>query len=342
MEIVTRFLIAILIILSFSLFVAVASNNPGEDYTKKKEVLSYIDLVSKKNNLDHADLMQLFKGVHTQHRVLKLMQSPAEAKPWEDYRKIFITERRIKKGVEFWKNNSEIFEEVENAYGVPKEILLAIIGVETSYGGNIGSFPVFDTLVTLGFGYEKRSKFFLSELTQLLLLAKNENLRIHQLKGSYAGAMGLGQFMPSSYRHYAIDFNKDGRRDLWKSYPDIIASVANYFKQHGWEEERPIALQIEVDDEDLSFQPFLKKGMKPTIDLSHFKSISSVSNILATNEEKVSFYEFKIGAEKQYWIGFNNFYVITRYNHSPLYAMAVLQLSREIGDAIKDSQPHVE
>ena len=196
MEIVTRFLIAILIILSFSLFVAVASNNPGEDYTKKKEVLSYIDLVSKKNNLDHADLMQLFKGVHTQHRVLKLMQSPAEAKPWEDYRKIFITERRIKKGVEFWKNNSEIFEEVENAYGVPKEILLAIIGVETSYGGNIGSFPVFDNLVTLGFGYEKRSKFFLSELTQLLLLAKNENLRIHQLKGSYAGAMGLGQFMP--------------------------------------------------------------------------------------------------------------------------------------------------
>ncbi len=295
---------------------------------QRPEVNDFIEQMVKKHGFTHEDLSALFARVKIKTRIIKAMKRPAESKPWHVYRKIFITDRHINGGVNFWRGNESILSKLSQQYGVPAEILVAIIGVETRYGNNTGSHRVIDALSTLAFDYPKRSKFFLSELEQFLILCREENMDPMTPIGSYAGAMGLPQFMPSSFRHYAADFDGDGRRDIWQNKADVMASVANYFTSHGWKQGGAITFPIRIDGNHPS--KLLTKGLKPdsTVGKMEAQGLNLPKNLNPNTETKLLKLDNEYGPS--YWVTLHNFYVITRYNHSSLYAMAVYQLSQEI------------
>jgi membrane-bound lytic murein transglycosylase B len=214
---------------------------------------------------------------------------------------------------------------------VPAEIIVAIIGVETYYGRQTGDYPVLDTLITLGFDYPPRGEFFTDELEHFLLLSREEGLEIASAEGSYAGAMGMGQFISSSYRQYAVDFDADGKRDLWNSTADAIGSVANYFRVHGWSSGAPVAFPAEVRGSN--YRGLVDMGMEPTIDAGMLAAGGVKPQEEIQGDARVALLEYDAGDGMQYWVGLNNFYVITRYNRSSLYAMAVYQLSQAIEQA---------
>jgi len=254
---------------------------------------------------------------------------------WHEYRKIFLTPARIDGGVAFWKENADILRKAEAAFGVAPQIIVAIIGVETRYGNNTGRHRVLDALSTLAFDYPPRSEFFTGELEQYLILAREEDIEVVTTTGSYAGAMGYGQFIPSSYRNYAVDFDEDGKRDLWNNKMDIIGSVANYFNRHGWKAGSPVAVRAKVEGDQYS--ALLELGYKPNtvLDALRHDGITPIEPMPDDLVAALLSLEQKDGPE--YWLAFNNFYTITRYNHSPLYAMAVYQLSEEIRGAYQQS-----
>jgi membrane-bound lytic murein transglycosylase B len=288
----------------------------------------FVNTMTSKYQFDATEIKQLFKSVDIKQNIIKAMNRPAEGMPWYKYRKIFMTDSRINGGVKFWQENETALTKVAAEYGVPAEIIVAVIGVETRYGENTGSYRVIDALSTLGFAYPKRSAFFLSELENFLILCRDEKMNPLQPVGSYAGAMGVPQFMPSSYRAYAADYEKDGKSDIWNNAADAIASVANYFARHHW--RRGHAITFPVLAEGDAFQRALVKGLKPDrkwLDLQAF-SVSAKAKIEATEAVKLLSYEQEKG--RDLWVGMHNFYVITRYNHSPLYAMAVYQLSEAV------------
>jgi membrane-bound lytic murein transglycosylase B len=305
------------------------------DYLSRAEVKQFIDDFSSKNKYPKESLVDLFKNVSTQTQVLEAIQRPAEKKKnWQEYRKIFITDKRIQQGLTFWSENAPILAAAEREYGVPPEIVVAIIGVETFYGRYKGKYPVLDSLVTLGFDYPPRQKFFRSELEHFILLAQEEELDPIAIKGSYAGAMGKSQFISSSYRRYAVDFDENGTRDLWGSNYDVIGSVANYFKRHGWRADEVITVPAKVQGK--RFKALLEKGLKPVASVSELPQYDVTSAYNTDEKQAVALLEFKNDNSEEYWLGFNNFYVITRYNHSHMYAMAVYQLSQQIKKDIKD------
>jgi len=307
-----------------------ASLGLADTYYARKDVKNFIQSMIDQHGFERTQLKLLFKSVEQQKSVLKAISTPAERKKkWFEYRPIFLQQARADAGVEFWKQNQEILQQVEEIYGVPPEIIVAIIGVETYYGRITGKHPVFDSLVTLGFGYPKRSKFFLSELEHYLLLCREEGFDPSSLLGSYAGAMGVGQFISSSYRRYAVDHNQDGKRDLWNSNEDIIGSVANYFKEHGWKKHHAVAssAQFKGDPSGIDASNTLKPGFK----YSQLNKLGFIADKPIGMDEDVSLFVLDVSKnDEEYWIGQHNFYVITRYNHSHMYAMAVYQLSREI------------
>lgn len=262
--------------------------------------------------------------------ILEAIARPWEAKPWFQYYPIFLTEKRLNKGVEFWLEHEDVLQKAENELGVPAEIIVAIIGVETFYGSYKGKYKVLDALYTLAFYYPPRSKFFTSELEQLFLLSREEGFDLDQLMGSYAGAMGLGQFISSSYRHYAIDFSGDGIRDLLNDPVDAIGSVANYFKKHGWKKGQPVAYQAEISGE--KYKNHLSDKLQYQDKWGDLKDagISIKQDVSIDDGSSAKLFEFKQANSMEYWLALPNFYVITRYNHSPLYAMAVYQLSQQI------------
>ena len=325
----------LVIVSSMTVSYAKESKN-ASNYLERVEVNSFIEEFSKKNKIEKSSLITLFENVQTQTDVLEAIQRPAEKKKnWTQYRKIFITDKRIQQGLEFWSENAQILAAAERAYGVPPEIIVAIIGVETFYGRYKGKHPVLDSLVTLGFDYPPRQKFFRSELEHFLLLTREEDLDPLKIKGSYAGAMGKSQFISSSYRNYAVDFDEDGVRDLWDSNEDVIGSVANYFKRHGWRQDAVVTLPATINSNNL-YKTLLKKGLKPSVALSELKQYGVEFDYQGDHGEKSTLLELKKDDENEYWIGLNNFYVITRYNHSHMYAMAVYQLSQKIKHEIKD------
>ncbi len=331
-----KLIITFLLVFFLSLSIIFSANSHNKqtrtnDFLSRPEVQVFIEDLVSQQGFDKHDLTRIFTKVTRQHKVLEAISRPAETKPWHEYRAIFMTPKRLAGGVQFWNENEAILQRAEEAYGVPGEIIVAIIGVESFYGRRMGIYPVLDTLTTLGFDYPPRAKFFRSELKHLFLLARDESLDISTAKGSYAGAMGQGQFIPSSYRHYAVDFDNDDKRDLWASNADAIGSVANYFKRHGWQSGSQVALPAKK--RGTSYKKLLDKGMKPSIQPTTLAShgISPAYGRLGT--DKVAFFEFDTDQAKEHWIGFNNFYVITRYNRSPLYALAVYQLSQEIKQA---------
>ena len=308
----------------------------NSSYLNRDEVKTFIEQFAKKNNVAKSSITALFENVQTQTDVLEAIQRPAEKKKnWTQYRKIFITDKRIQQGLEFWSENAQILAAAEREYGVPPEIIVAIIGVETFYGRYKGKYPVLDSLVTLGFDYPPRQKFFRSELEQFLLLTQEEDLDPLKIKGSYAGAMGKSQFISSSYRNYAVDFNEDGVRDLWNSNEDVIGSVANYFKQHGWKQGAVVTVPAKINSGD-RYKSLLEKGSKPSVTFSELNQYGVEFDEHVDGAEKIALLEFKKDDADEYWLGLNNFYVITRYNHSHMYAMAVYQLSQKIKQDIKD------
>jgi membrane-bound lytic murein transglycosylase B len=321
------FSLALVSILSTS---CLAQQHPGAEEFAARAAEEY--------GLDQAQVMELLHDARFKQSIVDAMSRPAEAKPWFEYRPIFITDKRIRGGVEFWRDNAELVGQAAEEYGVDPQIIVAIIGVETFYGGNTGGYRVLDALTTLSFYYPNtgndRSDFFSRELMQFLLLGSEESLPLREVSGSYAGAMGLGQFMPSSYREYAVDLDKDGRRDLWSSMPDIIGSVANYLHRHGWEAGQPVAWPASVApgadmalvaDRDYRAQKDLAELAAGGFSAADPRAVEGVPDAtLAT----VARLEEADG--DAYWLTFKNFYVITRYNRSPLYAMAVFELSEAI------------
>lgn len=280
--------------------------------------------------LDESDVRRILAEARVLPEVIEAISRPAEAKPWYAYRPIFLTETRIAKGIEFWRSEQETLARAEEVYGVPAEIIVAIIGVETLYGERTGRIRVLDSLVTLGFRYPRRSEFFRSELRHFLLLTHDEGLNPLAVKGSYAGAMGVPQFISSSYRNYAIDFDDDGRRDLISSKVDAIGSIANYLKRHGWQRGGEIAIAAEVGEED--YKDALSRGLKPTMKLRELLSMGVRVYEDVDPDSLVALIELEQENSAEHWVVLNNFYAITRYNHSELYAMAVTQLAREIRD----------
>ena len=299
-------------------------------YENREAVKSFIAMMSDKHAYDPAMLTDWFRKAVRQDATLKSLDKPAESLPWHRYRKIFMTEKRINKGVEFWRENQALLRRAQQAYGVPPEIITAIIGVETFYGKYKGKYPVFDTLTTIAFDYPKRASFFKKELEQYLLLIREEDLDAHSLLGSYAGAMGKPQFISSSYRNYAVDFDDDSKRDLLTNTADAIGSVANYFSKHGWKPGEAIAVTANYS----SNNQFTEYDMQPALSISAlskhglFPSQPVLASALATP------IQLQQTQSKEYWFGLHNFYVITRYNHSNLYAMAVYQLSQSIKQRI--------
>jgi membrane-bound lytic murein transglycosylase B len=266
------------------------------------------------------------------------MSKPAEKKlRWFEYRKIFLTQSRIDGGVQFWRQHENDLRDAARDFGVDPQVIVAIIGVETRYGSNTGRHRVLDALSTLAFDYPPRAPFFSGELEQYLMLAREEHIDLLTTTGSYAGAMGYGQFIPSSYRQYAVDYDGDGRRDLWNSPRDIIGSVANYFHEHGWIAGQPVAVPATVKPGD-NTRSILDQGYQPHSTLAALRKDGISPQQAQPDDLQAALIQYDQENGPEYWLGFNNFYTITRYNHSPLYAMAVFQLSEEIRAAHAQAQ----
>ena len=225
------------------------SSNSFAQSTPDELKKAFIEEMTTQHQFEKSDVEALLAKASLSEIVLEAIQRPWEAKPWHQYYPIFLTEKRVKKGVEFWNTHADALKRAEQEIGVPAEMIVAIIGVETFYGAYKGKYPVLDALYTLGFHYPPRANFFRSELQEYMLLTREENFNPTELKGSYAGAMGLGQFISSSYRNYAIDFDNDGVRDILNNPVDAIGSVANYFKRHGWKKGEPVAFKAKTQGE---------------------------------------------------------------------------------------------
>ncbi|MFW6340207.1 MAG: lytic murein transglycosylase B [Wenzhouxiangella sp.] len=312
----------------FALLVATAAQSdephPGAE--------AFVAQVTAEHGLDPELVRAVLAEARYQQSIIDAISRPAEARPWYQYRPIFLTETRIAAGAEFWRANAALLEEVAERFGIPIEVVVAIVGVETSYGMNTGSFRVIDALATLGFYFPRRAEFFAAELGQFIALAAEEDLPLYEVRGSYAGAMGIGQFIPSSYRAYAVDFDGSGRRDLWRSLPDALGSVANYLAVHRWQPGAPIVLPVEHVPEGLD-EDF---PIRPRHSLAELAALGvEFEQDGLPPETPATLIELEGAEASEYWIGLNNFYVITRYNRSPLYAMAVTQLAEAIRERME-------
>ena len=316
------------LVCSISLSTYVTDVQAAANYAQRDDVKSFIEEMVSKHGFNRAYLEKKFTHAKRLDNVLKSIAKPAEKElTWRQYRPIFVTNSRSNKGRKFIEQNRAILERAEKEYGVPVEIIAAIIGVESYYGRHTGKYTVFDSLTTLGFDYPPRAKFFKSELKQLLLLSKEENLDIATMTGSYAGAMGMPQFISSSYRRYAVDFDGDGKRDLWNSMEDVIGSVANYFSEHGWQKGLKITHPVTITSHAIAAE---NTNLKPYITVAQLREQGVAIDTGIDGKQMTSLLKFKGRRGDEYWIGLKNFYVITRYNHSKLYAMAVFQLSEKL------------
>jgi len=298
--------------------------------TQQPNVQQFIHEMVQKYGFNEDELVKLLGQATIKQDILTAIARPAEGKPWYQYRPIFLTPERTKQGVEFWQQHSETLARAEEQFGVPPQIIVAILGVETSYGRNTGKYRVLDALSTLAFSYPKRADFFRSELKEFLLLTREEKLDPLTMHGSYAGAIGQPQFISSSYRNYAVDFSGKGQRDLIHNTSDVIGSVANYFAKHGWQNGKPVILPAIARDND--YKKIYTGDLKPRLSINEWGKYGVDAAVKqAPNQELAALVELQSAQDsRQLWLGLNNFYVITRYNHSPLYAMAVYQLSEAI------------
>ncbi|WP_449429581.1 lytic murein transglycosylase B [Rhodanobacter umsongensis] len=319
-----RFLAALSLCWIGALAPAMAATHPGQ--------AELVNEVARETGKDPQALNALLDGAKMRQSILDAISRPAEGKPWKDYRPIFITDQRINAGVAFYLAHRDLVERIGRQYGVAPEYIVAIIGVETSYGRNTGKYKVLDALVTLGLYYPPRATFFRSELKTLLELPDNHLAGpLDTLTGSYAGAQGWGQFMPSSIRDYGVDADGDGHIDLQDSLPDILASVANYFAKHGWVSGGPVAARAQPD---AAAKPITVKDATPQWPLEQFEAWGYAPLQALNPGQPTSLQKLEGVNGPEYWFTFQNFYVITRYNRSPLYAMAVNQLAQAIAAGV--------
>jgi len=291
------------------------------------EVRAFALEMSWKHGFDATELLRLFDQVPIQESILEAMAKPYEAKRWSAYRKLFLTEKRIQGGREFKAANAKALAEAESRYGVAPEIITAIIGIESSYGQKPGKYRVIDALSTLAFAYPKRADFFRGELEQFLLLCREEGMPPLEPVGSYAGAMGMPQFMPSSYRKLAADGDHDGKRDIWKNPADAIASVARYFASNGWRTGEPVASPATIASH---YSGPISRNPKPTRTLRELIQLGVTPKTSPPGQLKAAVLDLGDDQDACCWVAFHNFSVIMRYNHSPLYAMAASELSQEL------------
>jgi membrane-bound lytic murein transglycosylase B len=314
--------LALVLILSAS---CLAQQHPGAE--------EFAARAASEHGLDQAEVLQLLQDARFKQSIVDAMTRPAEAKPWYKYRPIFITDKRIDAGVTFWRDNEALINKAAEQFGVDPQIIVAIIGVETSYGGNTGGYRVLDALTTLAFYYpdtgNDRSAFFSSELMNFIVLGDEEDLPLMEVKGSYAGAMGLGQFMPSSYLEYAVDLDGDGRRDLWSSMEDVIGSVANYLHRHGWQYGEPVTYRARVL-EGANMDLVTRRDFKVKMTVAELAAGGFEPTQAVADDTLAAVGRLEESEGESFWITFKNFYVITRYNRSPLYAMAVFDLSEAV------------
>jgi membrane-bound lytic murein transglycosylase B len=290
---------------------------------------AFITELVEKHGFKRAEIEQGLAQAQFNQAVFEAIQRPWEAKPWHQYYPIFLTERRLAAGLKFWQQHQQTLERAEQTYGVPAHIIVAIIGVETFYGSYKGNYKVLDALYTLGFHYPPRAKFFRSELREYFIMSREEGLPLTELQGSYAGAMGYGQFISSSYRHYAVDFDGDGVRDLINNPVDAIGSVANYFAKHGWQRGQQVTLELAAHP---AHAALVTSGLKYQQNLQQLldNGLQLPADHGLDGAAKAKVFAFGQAEGTDHWLGLHNFYVITRYNHSPLYAMVVHQFSQQL------------
>lgn len=329
-------------LLAAGLLCAWPVNADYSDHPKARELVTELE----QQGLERAHLEALMKQAERKDSILEAIARPAEKTlTWGEYRQIFVQPSRINQGVTFWEEHGELVRRAEKEFGVSRYIILAILGVETRYGRHKGSYRVLDALATLGFDYEPRAAFFRKQLRAFLIMEEEAGIDAASLTGSYAGAMGYPQFIPTSYRAYAVDFDEDGKTDLVHSVADAIGSVANYFAEHGWRDDLPVAARARVSGDD--YQALFSRDMKPSITLGELRD-KGASPLGCEDQELPSPHCFDLPPDTrvsplvlegnhgtEFWLGTQNFYVITRYNHSPLYAMAVYQLARALEERIE-------
>ena len=307
------------------------------EYENSPQVAEFVTEMTRDYGFASEQLVSLFSAAERKQNIIDAISRPAEkVKPWKDYRPIFITDSRIARGVEFWREHEETLKRAEAEYGVPPQVIVAIIGVETFYGGNTGGYRVVDALSTLALDYPPRAPFFRKELREFLLLAREEQVDPLNLTGSYAGAMGLPQFMPSSFRAYAVDFDGDGQINIWNNPVDAIGSVASYFKRHGWQPGESVVSAASVEGE-LAEQG-LTAGLDPLKNVAELRDLGWTSADPLDEQLPVTAFRLEGAEGAEYWLGLPNFFVITRYNRSVMYAMAVNQLA-ELMVAARGNQP---
>jgi membrane-bound lytic murein transglycosylase B len=313
------------IFVSFALSLTVAAQGANETARS-----AFIDKMVENHGFARAELTTLLADAVIEQKILDAMARPAErVVPWFEYRNIFMTEQRIDAGVRFWTEHAATLEEMAARYGVAPEMIVAIVGIETYFGTRMGSYRVLDALATLAFAYPPRSAFFTSELESFLLLTREERVDPTAALGSYAGAMGAGQFIPSSYRAYAVDADADGKRDLWSDWDDVFGSVANYFAKHGWRTGEPVMEPATRAARFAGPEPRNSLDLDDTV-----RSLTELGYVFTTTlplDAPAAAYAFEAaGGGSEYWVGYHNFHVVTRYNRSTKYALAAHQLAQAI------------
>lgn len=326
----TRSLLLLVLALASAPVIATAATG---NYAERPEGKALLERLEKADGVDIDAARALLEDAKYQPKIVATMRKPAERTlTWADYRPIFLQPERARKGAAYIEEHRELFGRAVAKYGVPANIIAAIIGVETKYGAFLGRDRVLDALATLGFDYPERADYFIKELENFVVLCVEEDLACDREIGSYAGAMGLPQFMPSSYRAYAVDGNDNGKRDLWEEPADIIYSVANYLAEHGWARDEPVALPAWIGS-DKNLDKIERSKRKPAYRWDALDQLGVRVDDPPADDAQVGLLQFEGAQGTEYWLGLNNFFVITTYNHSPLYAMAVYQLGQEIAFA---------
>ena len=296
---------------------------------QREDVRKFIDSMVENHSYDRTSLMNALQAAKSQQSILDAISKPAERTlDWTAYRNIFLTRKRVAAGADFWREHRGELRRISEETGVSREILVGIIGVETYFGRITGNYRVIDALATLAFDYPPRSGFFTRELEQFLLLVREEGMDAIDATGSYAGAMGAPQFMPSSYRAYAVDSSDDGKRDIWSNWSDVIGSVANYFVAHGWEADNDVVTQATLGS--VWTGPLPKNTLKATETVDSLSTQGVMFSTTMPGDHESQLLTLKGKNDTEHWVGFHNFFVITRYNRSVMYALAVHQLGQEI------------
>ncbi len=292
----------------------------------RPDVQQFINHLVQQDGLDREWLVKILGAAHRNPSVISSMTKPYESKPWYQYKPLFVNDSRVKAGVDFWNTHARELALAQQKYGVSPQIIVAILGVESFYGRQKGAYPVLDALTTLAFDFPPRAQFFQNELEQYLILCHEQSFDPSSLTGSYAGAMGVPQFMPDSYRQYAMSSVSGGHPDIWNNWADIIGSVANYFKIHGWEQNGLVALPAALP----AGYATLSTLVATSIGALRRQGVITSNGLAADTPAMLISLQLEHGT--RYWVGFDNFRVITQYNKSPLYAMAVFDLSVRIAD----------